>query len=124
MSEEQPQQVTVTFPADTRFVALARASAASLAADLDFSIDEVEELRIAVDEIVTLLIDAQPGDGMLSLVFTVYERGFRVDASVAEPRKSVSPDDLTRQILAAVVDEFDIGDRLCSIRVQRAEQSG
>ena len=38
-------EITVTIPADSRFVALVRVMAASLAAELDFTMDEIADVR-------------------------------------------------------------------------------
>lgn len=54
--------VLVTIPAEARFLRIARLAAAALASDLGFSIDDIEDLRIAVDESCAALIgDAAPG---------------------------------------------------------------
>ena len=38
------REIQVVIPAESRFVALTRVAAASLAADLDFTVDEIEDL--------------------------------------------------------------------------------
>ena len=48
--------VVVTVPADAGSVHVLRAVAASVAARLDLSIDDVEEMRIAIDEAASLLL--------------------------------------------------------------------
>jgi serine/threonine-protein kinase RsbW len=48
--------VVVTVPADASSVHVLRAVVASVAARLDLSIDEVEEIRIAIDEAAVLLL--------------------------------------------------------------------
>jgi serine/threonine-protein kinase RsbW len=50
------QGVLVAVPADATYVAVLRTTTAVLAARLDFSIDEIEDLRIVVDEAASLLI--------------------------------------------------------------------
>lgn len=54
--------VTLTFPADTVHVALARTVTATMAARADLPLDQLEDARLAVDEAVSQLIaDAKPG---------------------------------------------------------------
>lgn len=48
--------VTVTIPANPAFVALLRSTCAHIAAIADLTLEETEDLRIAVSEAVTLLI--------------------------------------------------------------------
>jgi serine/threonine-protein kinase RsbW len=53
--------VTVRLPATAAYLAVIRTTTASLAARLDFTLDEIEDLRIAVDEACCLLLaDAAP----------------------------------------------------------------
>lgn len=62
--------VTVTIPANPAFVGLLRSACAHVAAIADLTLEEIEDLRIAVSEAVTLLIphcdqiscDLTPGD--------------------------------------------------------------
>jgi serine/threonine-protein kinase RsbW len=44
------QSITISVPARTGFVHVLRAVTAGVAAGLDFSIDEIDDLRLAVDE--------------------------------------------------------------------------
>jgi serine/threonine-protein kinase RsbW len=54
--------VTLTFPADTRNVALARSLAAAMCARADLPLDRLEDVRLAVDEAAAQLIaDASEG---------------------------------------------------------------
>lgn len=48
--------VTVTIPANPVFVGLLRSACAHVAAVADLTLDEIEDLRIAVSEAATLLI--------------------------------------------------------------------
>jgi serine/threonine-protein kinase RsbW len=52
----EDQEVLVAVPADATYVAVLRTTTAVLAARLEFSIDEIEDLRIVVDEAASLLI--------------------------------------------------------------------
>jgi anti-sigma regulatory factor (Ser/Thr protein kinase) len=49
--------VTLTIPARTRYLRLARLTAAGIASDLGFSVQGIEDLRVAVDEACAVLID-------------------------------------------------------------------
>ncbi len=54
--------VEVRLPADGAYLSVLRTATAGLAARLDFTIDEIEDLRIAVDEACAMLL-AQAVDG-------------------------------------------------------------
>jgi hypothetical protein len=54
--------VQVRMPAESAYLSVLRTAAAGLAARLDFTLDEIEDLRIAIDEAcATLLTQAIPG---------------------------------------------------------------
>lgn len=54
--------VTVRLPAASAYLSVLRTATAGLAARLDFTLDEIEDLRIAVDEACAMLLtQAVPG---------------------------------------------------------------
>ncbi len=59
--------VLVTIPGDTRFLRIARLTAAALASDLGFNVDDIEDLRIAVDESCAAVISGAPAGTTLEL---------------------------------------------------------
>lgn len=48
--------LVMTLPADTAYVSVARAAAAGLASMLDWTLDDLDDLRIAVDEASGMLL--------------------------------------------------------------------
>src|SRR4051812_6467821 len=60
--------VELRLPADGAYLSVLRTATAGLAARLDFTLDEIEDLRIAVDEACALLLpDAVPDATMTCL---------------------------------------------------------
>src|SRR5215469_9668719 len=58
-------QVTVRMPADGAYLSVLRTATAGLAARLDFTLDEIEDMRIAVDEACAMVLgQAIPGSGL------------------------------------------------------------
>lgn len=78
--------IRLSIPASAPHVALARSAAASLAAHANFTIDRIDDVRLAVDEAVGLAlsfaiadgaiaIELEPADSMLDLrIVTVTEK--------------------------------------------------
>jgi serine/threonine-protein kinase RsbW len=104
-------------PARPRFLATVRLAAASVATDLGFSVDDLDELRIAIDESLNVLIAAQPPDAAIRLTFTLEPRHagapgrLRIDgAPVADSATPAAPavDALVTHILGAVTDGFEL----------------
>ena len=101
--------VTLAFTADARNAALARTVAAAMAARADLTIDQLEDVRLAVDEAVSLaLVDAPPG-GVITCAFGV--EGTRLDVSVSAPNPSgrePDRDTFSWTVLTALVDSVTV----------------
>jgi hypothetical protein len=112
--------VTLRFPAETERVRLARTLVATLGDDVGFDFDEVEDLRIAVDELCFVLLDPAGHRGSIELVGRssdgelVIEGACDVDGH--RPRSARAIPELTGQILATVVDDYDVGARTVTAR--------
>jgi serine/threonine-protein kinase RsbW len=79
---ESTDQVTVRMPADGAYLSVLRTATAGLAARLDFTLDEIEDMRIAVDEACAMLLSqAIPGSD-LECVFTLGQDEMTVSVSV------------------------------------------
>ncbi len=77
--------VELTVPADPAYLSVLRTVIASLAARRDFTLDEIDDLRIAVDEAGALLLPhASPGS-QLSAVFGGEVTSLRAEVSVTVP---------------------------------------
>jgi serine/threonine-protein kinase RsbW len=81
--------VALTFAPDTANVRLARLLAAAMAARADLPLDQVEDVRLAVDEAVTQAIADCPNDGSVEVAFVVDEGGLTV--TIATPSASGQP---------------------------------
>ena len=63
--EATRDQVKVCMPAEGAYLSVLRTATAGLAARLDFTLDEIEDLRIAVDEACAMLLgQAIPGTNL------------------------------------------------------------
>ncbi|MBK5222040.1 MAG: hypothetical protein JJE52_04020 [Acidimicrobiia bacterium] len=105
--------VTLSFPASTNRVRLARVLAATLADEAGFDYDEVEDIRIAVDELCFLLLEAATPTGTFSITAARQPGDLLIEGScsfTAEPtlKTDAATAELTAQILSTVVDEYDI----------------
>jgi serine/threonine-protein kinase RsbW len=74
--------VTVRLPAASAYLSVLRTATAGLAARLDFTLDEIEDLRIAVDEACAMLLaQAVPGTD-LECEFELTVDAMRISVSV------------------------------------------
>jgi serine/threonine-protein kinase RsbW len=85
-----PAQQTVTtrdvvvlrLPADGSYLSVLRTATAGLASRLDFTIDDIEDLRIAVDEACAMLLSHAVPGADLTCEFELNEGVLRVAVSV------------------------------------------
>jgi serine/threonine-protein kinase RsbW len=100
--------VSVRLPAAAAYLAVLRTTTASLAARLDFTLDEIEDLRIAVDEASCLLLaGAQPGAELTS-VFEMLGDSIRVSVSTLTTEgRAPSRDSFAWTVLSALAGEVD-----------------
>jgi anti-sigma regulatory factor (Ser/Thr protein kinase) len=63
--------VQLTIPALPRLLRIARVTAASMAAELPFTLQDIEDLRVAVDEVAAVVIDGCDGGSSLELTMAV-----------------------------------------------------
>lgn len=74
--------VEVRVPADVAYVSTLRLTAAGLAARCDLTIDDIEDLRLAVDEACALLLPHAQSGATLDARFELARGDLRVHASV------------------------------------------
>jgi serine/threonine-protein kinase RsbW len=101
--------IEVRVPADVVYVSTLRLTAASLAARCDLTIDEIEDLRLAVDEACALLLPhARPGS-TLDARFTLFAGRLAVDTSV-QTTESADPDrtGFAWTVLGALASSVDV----------------
>lgn len=123
--------VRLVVPAAPEYLRLVRLTAAGLASRLGFTFDEVEDLRIAVDELCFhLLGDGDNGAGpdetrTMDLVYSAGADSItitgRTGLSGAVPESS----ELSEQILDALVDEHEVSgdDGMITFRLKKQRES-
>jgi serine/threonine-protein kinase RsbW len=112
------ETIRLTVPAALEYVRIVRLTASGVASRLGFDVEEIEDLRVAVDELASLVVESADG-GDLSVQFAVQDNALRIEgeAALAAGRAdNARVDDLTAQILAAVVDEWDLSTAEGSVR--------
>ena len=98
--------VRLMVPGSLEYVRVVRLTSAAVASRYGFDVEEIEDIRVAVDELVSVVIEAGSG-GEVSLTFSNLGDGFAIEGHAPVDRDPML-DDLTRQILSVVVDDFEI----------------
>jgi serine/threonine-protein kinase RsbW len=102
-------EVRLSVPAAAEFLRLARVTAAGLASRLGFSFDEVEDLRLAIDELCFGLTGSARRDGTVHVRYVLDGDRLVVEGQAdfrdARPDEVPTLSELSEVILGALVDE-------------------
>jgi serine/threonine-protein kinase RsbW len=99
--------VALTIPASSRYLRLARLTAAGLAGDLGFPVEAVEDLRVAVDELCAALIDGVDDDTSLHLTYAEVDGGLEISGRCAAAGAApITLDTVARELLNILADAY------------------
>lgn len=95
--------VELRVPADSAYVAVLRTTTAGLAARLDFTLDDIEDLRIAIGEACAMVLEQARKDGDLRCAFDLGSGELTVSVSAdADGAQEPDRDGFAWQVLAAL----------------------
>jgi serine/threonine-protein kinase RsbW len=101
-------RVTIRMPAEGAYLSVLRTATAGLAARLDFTLDEIEDLRIAVDEACGLLLSQAIPGADLDCDFTLAEDSVTITVSVPSQRAQLpARDTFAWTVLSALAGSVD-----------------
>ncbi len=105
------ETVSVKIPASPVYIQIVRLIAAGLASRLGFTLDEIEDLKIGVDELCAYLTGAQGRDGTLEIRFEVAETKIHIRGTGnLAPGQKVRTDltEFSQMILSTVADSASL----------------
>jgi anti-sigma regulatory factor (Ser/Thr protein kinase) len=107
---EHPVEIRLVIPGAAEFLRLARLAAADAGSRAGLTYDEIEDLRIGVDELCHSVMRPD-GAETVTLVFTLADDGVVVEGTgpPLDPDRDAKPSELSQTIVAAVVDEHELG---------------
>jgi serine/threonine-protein kinase RsbW len=102
--------VEIRLPADSAYLSVLRIATAGLAARLDFTLDEIEDLRIAVDEACAMLLSQAVADAHLTCRFELTTETLEVTVTVpTSGGKLPERDTFSWTVLTALAGDVDTG---------------
>ncbi|MGN0065189.1 MAG: anti-sigma factor [Nocardioides sp.] len=125
-SHEAPERATVEvrLPAEGAYAAVLRTTAAGLAARIDFTMDDIEDLRMAIGEAIALLLPAADPGSDLVCTFTLTDGYVSVHASVeAGDEPEVDSSSFAWQVLDTLASDATAGSRSGRFEVSFTVQS-
>ena len=101
--------VELRLPADSAYVSVLRTTSAGLAARLDFTLDDLEDLRMAVGEASAMVLGASHDGVDLTAEFWLDRRAITVRVSApGETPELGAEDDFAWQVLATLASEASV----------------
>src|SRR5260370_26043521 len=108
MTTAAPTEDTIrlSVPAALEYVRIVRLTGSGVASRLGFDIEEIENLRVALDELASMAIDVA-GTGVLEMTFSTTDTELRITGKVpiAEGVEAVV-EPLTAPLLKAVIRDY------------------
>lgn len=98
------EQITLSFPARPEYLRLARLTSADVASRAGFDFEQIDDLRIAVSELCSLIVG--DADTSVTLTFAVDDTGVTVDGDARGA--ALAESELSTTIIEAVLDELDL----------------
>jgi serine/threonine-protein kinase RsbW len=101
--------VILVVPANSSYLAVLRTATAGLAARLKMTLDEIEDLRIAVDEACAILLPIVAPEGDVTCSFRVTPAALHIDVAVPVVDSGVLPgaQSFAWQVLTALAGEVN-----------------
>jgi anti-sigma regulatory factor (Ser/Thr protein kinase) len=106
---EHPVEIRLIIPGAPEFLRLARLAAADAGSRAGLTYDEIEDLRIGVDELCHSVMRPD-GTGVVTLIFQLVDGGIVAEGEgpPLDPDREAKPSELSQTIVAAVVDQHDL----------------
>jgi serine/threonine-protein kinase RsbW len=114
-ASDPDQSVRLNLPASTRFVSSARVVAASMGAEVGLDVDDLDDLRLGVDELVSALVDGADQAARVNIEYVTGTNSVTVRGVLEGSARATEPDELTRRTLDAVADHYELGDMSFSL---------
>jgi hypothetical protein len=104
----EPDRIDVSVPLRAEFASTLRTLAASIGADAGFSVDELDDLRLALSEIFSVLADAAPSGSRALVSIAVNSGELFVSVRSDHADMVFELDELAAGILQSVTDMYEI----------------
>lgn len=108
MSDNSERNVTLVVPADPEYLRLARLAAADAGSRAGFNYEEIDDLRIGVNELCHVLIGGG-AEGSVAVEFRSGDDVVVVEGHAGKPGEPIA-NEFTETILARVADEHAVTD--------------
>lgn len=123
------ESISIKIPASPEYIQVVRLVAAGLAARLSFTLEDIEDLKIAVDELSAYITGAHGRSGTLAVGFTLHDDRIEIKGTGKYSEDYDVRTELTefsRMILETVTDSADLStsDGMPVFSIVKSKSSG
>lgn len=114
------EEIVLRVPARPPYGKVVRVGAAALALRQGMSFAEIDDIRLAIDEAMILLLGGGVGDGVIDCVFRMEEGLFELEASNTGENR-LAPESINRfeEHAAALLDDYDVDPENGWLRIRK-----
>jgi serine/threonine-protein kinase RsbW len=117
----KPDRIEVSVPLRAEFASTLRTLMASIGAEAGFSVDELDDLRLALSEVFSVLADAAVSGSRALVSITVGSGDLLVSIRSDQADMVFELDELAAGILQSVTDRYEIGPGSVEFSVRSTE---
>jgi serine/threonine-protein kinase RsbW len=116
-----PDAIEITVPLRAEFAATLRTVVAAIGSDAGFSVDELDDLRLALSEVFSVLADNTAVGGRARVSCSLAAGELSVTVAADPPGSPIALDDLATNILESVTDGVTIDAHAVTFSKRSAE---
>ena len=105
------EQIKLTLPVNAAYVSAARLTASSVANRLNFDIEEIEDIKVAVSEACTYIIKNPcfSSNDNFKIEFNMSKDNIKINLSVESDKKvDIDDDEMSLRVIKAIMNSTDI----------------
>ena len=124
-SQPAAEEIILRVPALPSYGKVVRVGAAALALRQGMSFSEIDDVRLAIDESMILLLDGTSGEGVIDCIFRMADGRFELEASItADHSIGAEAIDRFEDLAADLLDDYDVDPAQGWIRIRKDHSDG
>ena len=100
--------ISLSVPAESRYILPLRLFAAGIAIRMDFPPETIEDIKMAVAEAGSILINGAKPGALMKLGAEIKDDVLEIEMCITEYEENIAVDDISNAILKAMSDECDL----------------
>ena len=121
-SQPAAEEIVLRVPARPSYGRVVRVGAAALVLRQGMSFAEIDDVRLAIDESMILLLDGTDGEGVIDCVFRLSDGRFELEASTSDGH-TLGAEAIGRfeALAAGLLDDYDVDPAQGWLRIRKIQ---